>query len=76
MDWQLAKIHERMPPFLTVSVGDDTYTVEESKTQVYDRTHGTSVDDLATMNNLAEGPLLDVLLCSCHLILQENVSFA
>jgi myosin heavy subunit len=42
-------------------VGDDTYTVEEGKTQVYDPSHGKNVTDLATMNNLAEGPLLDVL---------------
>ena len=60
-DWQLAKIIERDPPFLQVSIGDDSYTIEEEKTQVYDPSHGQNVNDLATMNNLAEGPLLDVL---------------
>jgi len=52
---------ERQPPYIAVSVGDDSYTVEEEKTQVYDPSHGRDVKDLATMNNLAEGPLLDVL---------------
>jgi myosin-5 len=60
-DWQLAKIIDKTPPYVSVSIGDDQYTVEESKTQLYDHTHGGSVDDLASMNNLAEGPLLDVL---------------
>lgn len=44
-----------------MTVGDDAYTVEEEKTQQYDPSHGEHVSDLATMNNLAEGPLLDVL---------------
>jgi hypothetical protein len=44
-----------------VTVGDDAYTVEEEQTQQYDPSHGEHVSDLATMNNLAEGPLLDVL---------------
>jgi len=34
---------ERQPPYLAVSVGDDSYTVEEEKTQVYDPSHGRDV---------------------------------
>ena len=59
--WVLGRVTSDLGDEIEVDDGSRVVRVNRADTLAFDPTHTNDVDDIATMNNLTEAPLLDLL---------------